>query len=347
MKKYLVVAMSALLAVLSVCGCKEKKDDTVALRHLDMSQYVELPEYRGLTYSLNKYAVTEEEIQAQMDAELESAISQIGVVDKEAEEGDKIYVSLNCYVNEVAVEGTALNGEWFTIGDGTMEKVINDGFIGMKAGEIKTMNVTFPEDYKDSRVAGKDTVLRLGLLAMLPNPIDDSVIAQIGSSDYRTVAQFHDYVKNELTATRTRNQESSIKSDLLNQVYENAVYKEVPAEYFEEEKRQMINKYTYEAGLVGLTPEEYLLGLYNVSLDEMTMNYLHMNMVVEAIAQKEGFSMNDEYYYALIDALALEQGIEREHYFLMNNVADNESYRKQLASDKVMQLLYDNAVCTD
>lgn len=347
MKKGLLIAVSALAAVLAVCGCNDKKDDTISLRNLDMSQYVELPEYKGLTYSMKEYDVSEEEIQAQMDVELQNAVSKIGLLDKEVENGDKIYVSLNCYVDDVAVEGTALTGEWFTVGDGTMEKVINDGFIGMKAGEIKTVNVSFPDDYKDTRLAGKDTVLRFGLLAVLPNPIDDEVIAKMGSSDYRTVKQFHDFVKAEITARITRNMEDSIKSDLINQVYENAVFKEVPAEYTDEVKRELVNKYTYEAGLLNLTPEEYILGRFNVTIDEMAVNYLHMNMVVEAIAQKEGFSMNDEYYYALIDALALEQGIQREHYFLMNNVADNESYRMQLASNKVLQLLYDNAVCTD
>ncbi|MBP5565270.1 MAG: hypothetical protein J6X45_06080, partial [Lachnospiraceae bacterium] len=91
---------------------------------------------------------------------------------------------------------------------------------------------------------------------------------------------------------------------------------------------------------------EYVLDTYGLSLEELAEKLLKQRMIIEAIAQKEGVSFTDKSYKKTIEDAAKEQGMDVETYFLINNLKNDEAYVEQLTSQKVCDILYENAIIT-
>ena len=345
MKRKIAAFLIATLSLLSVFGCEKKASSELSLRKLDMSKYVTLGEYKGVEVEYPSVEVSEEEIEERMFMLIKSNLDKYGVTDRGAKEGDRIVVNLKCYEGGVAISEVSVSGETFVIGDKTMQEDIEKAFIDMKAGENKNIETSYPADYIDQRVAGKDVTLRLELVSIYPDKITDEMVKGMDSMLYTDVASLHDYLDNNLKKSTESDVENSITLAILKKVYDSSEVT-FPENYLEDQKKKVEDSYAYQAGVSGLSVDEYVLATYGLSLEELAEKLLKQRMIIEAIAQKEGVSFTDKSYKKTIEDAAKEQGMDVETYFLINNLKNDEAYVEQLTSQKVCDILYENAIIT-
>ena len=346
MKKKITAIALASLMILAAFAC-EKKPETdvndVSLRTVNMSEYVTLGQYKGLEITIPDATVSEEEIDAVIDSMLEEKSSEVAITDRASEEGDKVKVLLRCYVDGAAI-ADATTTNTFVIGDGSAMKEVDEAARGLKTSEKKDVEVSFADDYGFEELAGKDAVLRVEILAILPSEIDDDIVARLGVEGCSTVKELREYVKSNLESINASYNEDKIYTTLLSMVSDNSTFADLPEKYMEDQLKQIDSKFSYDAGRYGLDVDEYISFMYEMTKEELAEKYLHQRMLVEAIAQQEGISMDDVRYYSKVDELAKEQEINREAYFVFNNVSDDESFRESLTLSEVCDVLYDNAV---
>lgn len=346
-KKLAGFALGA-MCLIAMVGCDSDKSGNgqLSLRELKMDKYVTLGEYKGLEVTKSTPSVSEEDIEERMLAIIGLNLSEYGITDRPAKNGDRVVANLNCYIDGVAVTSASSAGETFVVGEGTMIEEIDEAFVGMSTGEVKNVEIVYPSDYVDSTFAGKKAILRLELVSIYPEKITDSMVASFDSEIYKTVDDLHKYCEDSLLKASENAVESELRNNLLMMAFNNAEFKELPAKYLEEEKQIINNNFAYTSGLYGVTVDEYVEGVYGMTVDQLAEKYLKQRMLIEAIAQKEGISYTNKSYNAEIAQMAEEQGVSVENYFLLNNITNDESYVERLTSDKVTAIILDNAIIT-
>lgn len=165
-----VLALSVVL--LAGCGADEKQQETETatqetqvtypdeayLENLNVDDFVELDrdQYQGMTISLAAASVSDEQIDEEIQAALSNNPKRTEITDRAAQEGDLTDISYVGKKDGVAFDGGTADHYELELGSGTFIDGFEDGVIGMKKGEEKDLNLTFPEDYNDAELAGQE-----------------------------------------------------------------------------------------------------------------------------------------------------------------------------------------------
>ena len=121
---------------------------------------VTLGEYKGVEVEKSDVEVTDEDINKEVDKERENNSRTIDVDDRAVESGDIIKLDFDGSVDGVPFAGGKAENYTLTIGSGSFIPGFEDQLIGTKIGEDKDVTVTFPEDYHEKSLAGKEAVFK-------------------------------------------------------------------------------------------------------------------------------------------------------------------------------------------
>ena len=120
---------------------------------------VKLGKYKGISLEKNEYKVTDHDVEHELLHMAEHNSRMVTVTDRAAENGDIAVIDFVGTVNGVEFEGGKAENYSLEIGSGQFIPGFEDQMVGMKAGEVKDVNVTFPENYH-ADLASKDAVFK-------------------------------------------------------------------------------------------------------------------------------------------------------------------------------------------
>ncbi|MGI5970738.1 MAG: trigger factor, partial [Oscillospiraceae bacterium] len=122
---------------------------------------VKLGEYKGLKASKKAREVTDEDIDAEIER-LRERNSRLQTAEREARDGDVAIIDFQGFHEGEPFEGGKAEKYNLTLGSGSFIPGFEEQVVGMKAGEEKDVNVTFPEDFSE-KFGGKDVVFKVKL----------------------------------------------------------------------------------------------------------------------------------------------------------------------------------------
>lgn len=132
-----------------------------------------------------------------------------------AEEGDLITIDFKGTMDGEAFEGGARDGFDLTLGSGAFVPGFEDQLVGVKAGEERTVNVTFPEDYGSAKLAGKPAQFAIKVHAVKsasPVAIDDELAKKLGLESLDVLKE---RVREQLKSDYTRTSRTHMKRRIL------------------------------------------------------------------------------------------------------------------------------------
>ncbi|MBO7520263.1 MAG: FKBP-type peptidyl-prolyl cis-trans isomerase, partial [Clostridia bacterium] len=159
MKKVVLTLGAALLSVLllMLCACGDAAQKTLIYGGTDLTEYVKLGDYKGLTVDTSS-----ENYEASYKAVIEKDISDNGIVGKKlkgkVQTGDTANIDYEGKKNGVAFDGGTAKGYDLTIGSHSFIDGFEDGLIGVNIGDTVDLNLTFPKDYGNADLAGAAVV---------------------------------------------------------------------------------------------------------------------------------------------------------------------------------------------
>ena len=127
----------------------------------DVSKYVTIGEYKGLELNRTSQSVTDDDVQAEINYDLEDNGTE--VKDGTVENGDTVTINFTGTIDGKEFDGGSAEDYELVVGDGEMIDGFEDGIVGMKSGETKELDLTFPDDYYEESVAGKAVVFKVTL----------------------------------------------------------------------------------------------------------------------------------------------------------------------------------------
>jgi len=311
---------------------------------------VELGQYKELEAVKRVANITEEDVQKELERLQNSHAKLLALEEGVVEKGDIAVIDFLGKVDGEPFKGGEGKDYSLEIGSGSFIKGFEEQVVGMSVGETRDIQVTFPEQYQQEELAGKEatfTVTVKGIKRKELAPLDDEFAKDV--SEFDTLQELRDDLENKLKQTAESRSNFLLKRELLNKAVDNSKV-EIPDSMIEQQVGEMIAKMRNSFAMQGLTIEDYLK--YSKSSAEKLRSDLRpeaernikTELVVEAIAKAEGIKATEEEVKEELERVAsiyrqdpeeLRKMLESEGSF--GFIADN------IVREKVFQFLVDNA----
>lgn len=306
---------------------------------------VTLGTYKGVKVEEADVAVTDEEVDAQIQTERENSARTINVEDRAVKAGDITTIDFEGFVDGVAFDGGKGTDYPLTIGSGSFIPGFEEQLIGAEIGKETEVNVTFPEDYHAADLAGKPAVFKCTVKAIqekeLPE-LDDEFASEVSAFD--TLEEYKADVKKTLEIKKADAAKSAKETAVIDAVIENATM-EIPDAMVETEQRQMIEEFAQRIQMQGLTMEQYMqfTGMTPQVMMEQTkpqaLKRIQSRLVLEAVAKAENLSASEEDFEAEIKDMAEKYQMEADKVKELLGEKGKDQVYEDLAIRKAVEFL--------
>ena len=348
-KQRLGAVVLAGVIVLGMTGCGNSKTKVY-------NEYVTLGNYKGIEYTKTVAEVTDEDIQNRLDSFTAGLAETTDVTDRAVEDGDIVNIDYVGTRDGEEFEGGSATGFDLTIGSGSFIPGFETGLVGHNIGEEVSLDLTFPEDYKNEEMAGVEVNFKVTInsIQIKETPeLTDALVKE--NTEYDTISAYKDSIREELQETNETNAEQQAQSDIFNKVvesstisgYDEAEVKKLVDEEFESFKTtaQSYESYGYSyedvLSMNGYDSEEAL----KEGITEYVKKYLDQKMVLYCIADKEGIKVTseetDKKVEEYMDTYQVKTKEEVYDYF------GDDYFEVSILSEKIMAFLKENAVLVD
>ena len=310
---------------------------------------VTLGEYKGVEVEKTTVEVTDEEVDADINAMREQN-ARIEVKEGEIVDGDIAVIDFEGFVDGVAFEGGKGENYSLTIGSHTFIDTFEEQLVGLKAGDSKDVVVTFPEQYGKEELNGKEATFKVVVKEVkvkeLPE-IDDEFVKEV--SEFNTVAELKEDTKKKMLEYKEHTAKHEFEEKVLSAVTENATI-DIPEVMINKEIDAMIRDLEQRLKYQGLDMEGYLK--YTNSTIDKVRDYMkesaekrvRTDLVIGEIAKVEDIKVTDEEIKEKATELAKQWGageVEKNAEMLMN--MQREYLTVDIINKKVIELLVSNA----
>ncbi len=301
------LAMVAAMVMMTGCGnttAAESAEATAATTAAETTVAQEvtegslvLGEYKGLTHTKVKDEVTSGEVEAHIHSLATQYLPR--KTDRLAAEGDTANIDYEGKLDGVAFEGGTAYAHDLKLGSGEFIVGFEDAVVGMMPGEEKDIPLTFPTDYYNEELAGKDVVFHVKL-NYVTNPnemeINDELAQRVTYKKDATLEQLRadSREKMEINAEVYYYLESA--AELLSQVVANSEVT-VDSEVAEERVAEFKDQYVAQAMLYGMDYKSFLAAFMNTTPEQAeadVVNSIKEEMVMNEIIKRENLQATDE-----------------------------------------------------
>ncbi|MBQ3796680.1 MAG: trigger factor [Butyrivibrio sp.] len=337
--------------------------ETKNLSDVKAADYVTLGDYNGVTVEASLKEVTDADVEEYIDNLFTSNPPMVEVTDRAVQDGDTVnidYVGKYADTKEAFDGGTASGAE-LVIGSNTYIDGFESGLIGAKKGETLDLNLTFPENYGATNLAGKDVIFTVTVnsINVASEEKSDAWAAGLGIEEVTNLEQLKAYAQGLLTEQAKEEYDSTVENSAIQTVFDSSSFGDVPQELVNRyliQQNQMIqyrasmysymygsqvtaddvvNVYMQNEGFVG-TADDYL----NSIAKDMADQYL----MFQTIADEQGINVTDEEIDDYLkEAYESASSTAYSTYEEYKASLDLEVYREGLMAEKVVKYIVDNA----
>lgn len=263
---------------------------------------VKLGKYKDLKVKRSEVKVTKEEVD-QTISEMRNKYAENVVKDEEVvANGDIAVIDFEGFKNGVAFDGGKGENYDLTIGSNTFIPGFEEQLIGMKKGETKDINVSFPEDYHAEELKGAPVVFKVTIkevkVISIPD-LDKDFFADLGMTDLETEADLRKQVEETIKLRKETDADNKYIDDLLAEAAK-TVEIDLPETMIHEEAHRMVHQYEEHLQMQGITLEQFFK--FTNSNEEALMDQMHdeaknrvtYRLMLEEIVKVEDLSVSEE-----------------------------------------------------
>ena len=306
---------------------------------------VKLGQYKGLEAPKAEVKVAAADVNARLK-EMADRNSRLVSVERAVKKGDTADIDFEGFDNGVAFDGGKGENFDLEIGSGSFVPGFEEQLIGMKAGEEKDIDITFPENYTP-KLAGKPVVfhVKVNEVKVKEVPaIDDEFAKDV--SEFDTLKDLKADIKKKMTAERTEAAQRAFEDVLMAKVAE-GVEADIPQEMVELQAERMMEQFKQQLASQGIPFDQYLQMTgtteadFRKQADGPAAEQVKMDLAVEAIIKAEGLEASDEDVENEMKSVAEKYGMDLD---TVKKYLRPEDVKEQVIREKVVKLVADSAV---
>lgn len=219
---------------------------------------IKIKKYSGLKVEEEKVEVTKEEIDHEISHILEH-YAEMATKDGKVEKGDIAIIDFEGFKDGVAFDGGKGENYSLEIGSNTFIPGFEDGVVGMKAGDEKDIDLTFPKDYAAKDLAGAKVVFKVKVNEVktkVERDLDEDFFEDLGMKDVTNEKELRASIKKNIEDHKKYEAENAYLDKLLEEVSKN-VEVDIPEEMVNEEVESLKHRMEHEMSHQGLTLDMY------------------------------------------------------------------------------------------
>lgn len=300
---------------------------------LTMRPEVKLGDYKKINVKREKAKVTAEEIEDTIE-NIRHRYAEDVLKDGEIKDGDVAVIDFEGFVDGVAFEGGKGENYSLKIGSGTFIPGFEEQLIGLKSGDEKDVEVTFPEDYHAEDLKGKKATFKVKVHEVkevkVPE-LDKDFFEDLGMEGVDTKEKLEAKISESILT----NKESELENKYIDELLEAAAKDtevDIPEVMIDDELERMIREYDSHLRSQGITLEQFYKftnsdeeALKSQMRPEAARRVKH-RLMLEEIAKQEKIEISDEEANKEAERLAENYQIKKEEFLQMFGGLDLVKY---------------------
>lgn len=311
---------------------------------------IELEAYKGLKAERPLVKVDAAEVNAEVKSIQERNARMVSVEDRAAKKGDTVVIDFEGFTDGVAFEGGKAEGHSLELGSGQFIPGFEDQIIGKNIGDEFDVNVTFPEEYGATELAGKPAVFKVKLheIKVRELPVADDEFAK-DVSEFDTLKEFKTDLKKKALERKKKAAEETVENILVQQIVD-GIKGEIPEAMFTNRLNQSVEEFNYRLQSQGMSLDLYLqytgstIEQFRDTFRPQAEMQVKYRLALEKIVELENIKATEEELEAEYAKLAESYGIEVDK---VKAVIPASEVEKDVAVGKAIDFVKANAVITD
>lgn len=312
---------------------------------LTVKPEVDIQGYKGIEIKDIKVEITEDDINKEIDKARERNARMITVEDRKAENGDIVVFDFKGFSDGKAFEGGEAENYTLKLGSGQFIPGFEDQLIGHETGEEFDVNVTFPEDYPVSELAGKDAVFKIKLheikVRELPD-LDDEFVKDV--SEFDSLDEYKKDIEKKVREHKEIDAKYEQDNELIDKVIE-LMKADIPEAMFENKVQDSIRDFAYRLQSQGMDIDTYLQytgldaeGLKN-QFRPQAERQVKLRLALEKIAELENIAPTAEDLEEKYKELSKQYKMDIEK---IKATVSEKDLIKDLSCEKAIDFIRDN-----
>ena len=329
---------------------EEGKDITFKVE-VETKPHPVLGDYNDLVIEEVSEEVTDEDVKAELDRQLEENARLVEITDRPVKKDDKVNIDFDGYLDGERFEGGKAEKYDLVIGSNTFINGFEDQIIGHNVGDKFDVNVTFPEDYQAKEFQGKDAKFVVEI-----NSITEKQLPELDDEFAKDISEFDtlDELKNSLKEKLAEDKKAYAQNARENQAVSALVEKSevsAPASMVNREIDFEMQNLDQRLQQMGLTLSQYI-ELTKMDMAQIRGQYkaqaearVKANLVIDEVVLKENIEVTDEEKEKELQETAKNYGVEDLEKFkeiFAKNVSD-DTLVENIKRRKAVELLASKA----
>ncbi len=325
-------------------------EDIAVKISVDVKPEVKLGDYNGIELEKKDYTLTDEMVDAEINALRDSNARLVDANDREVQEGDLLTIDFVGTKDGEKFEGGSAEGYKLEIGSKTFIPGFEEGLIGRKKDEVVDINVKFPEEYHDDSLAGKDAKFEVTIHDIkkkeLPE-LDDEFAKDV--SEFDTLEELKTDIKEKMSEELAKQERVDKENSVLEKIVEISEV-DIPEGMIESQLDDEVRQFDFKLRGQGLELEKYL-ELTGTSIDDVREQLrptaeqrVNIDLVLEALVEVEKIEVSEEEVDGELEKLAKQYSAEDTEKFIEDmKRGDLEFLKKGITNSKAIEVLLANA----
>lgn len=325
--------------------------------NFEVKPEVNLKSYEGLEVNKEKYEADEKKVDEVLENIRSARAELVDVLeDRAAEKGDTAVVDFEGFIDGKPLENGAGKGHNLELGANQFIEGFEEGVIGMKIGQTKTLNLKFPDQYHAADIAGKPVEFKVTLQGLkkkkLPDLTDDFItqmMGKTGSGENQTLESLKETIRKDFAESEQKRIESDFKNRMLKAlVAKNPV--EVPPSMLLEQKNALkedMKKRMIEQGM-GEGDFAAYAEKWDKDFESSASEMIQSGFLIDTIAKKHELKWTEEDLDKKFDEYAKQTGIEKsriKEFYSRPEQMNRVTYA--ITEEKVIDFLLKSAKVTE
>ena len=269
---------------------------------LTLKPEVKLGKYKGLGVKKDKVSVSKEEIEHEIE-HIRSHYTENVIKEKgKVENGNIAVIDFEGFKDGVAFPGGKGENYSLEIGSNTFIPGFEDQVIGMKKGETKDIEVTFPKDYHSEDLKGAKATFKVTVNEIKEKRIpelDADFFEDLGMEGIDSKESLEKQVKENLMTRKESDAENKYMDELLEKAAKN-VKVDIPEVMIDEEQNRMVKQYEETLKMQGLSLEQFYQftnsdeSKLKEQMKDEAVKRITYRLMLEEIAKAENIEITDK-----------------------------------------------------
>ncbi len=305
---------------------------------------VKINKYTNLGVKKETVKVTDKDVDAEIE-KMRKEYADLQVKDGKIEEGDTAIIDYEGFDGDKAFEGGKGENYALEIGSHTFIPGFEEALIGLKAGDKKDIELTFPKDYHAEELKGKKVVFKVlvhEVKTKVYPELNEEFFLDLGLDDVKNVDELKKTIKDTMKEQKEYEAENKYVDDLFDALLKETEV-EIPHELIHEELDNMVKQYEERLKMQGISLEQFFK--YTNSNEEALKAQMHeeaerrvkLRFALEEIIALEKIDVTDEEAEKSAEEKAKKYNMDKDEF--IKSFGGKEMLKYDLKIERVIDIL--------